>query len=109
MRKGKDLYFSLLLEYYRPLITEKQRSLLDLYYNEDLSLAEIAQNEGITRQGVRDSVKKAESALLALEEKLHLAERFGKIETALEKIRTITDDNQIIEIINNILTEEELE
>lgn len=106
---GKDFRLSLLLEYYGPLITEKQRSLLDLYYNEDLSLAEIAQNEGITRQGVRDSIKKAEAALFSFEEKMHLAARFEKIESALEKIRSITDDNEIIDIIDAVLKEEELE
>lgn len=106
---GKDFRLSLLLEYYGPLITEKQRSLLDLYYNEDLSLAEIAQNEGITRQGVRDSIKKAETALFSFEEKMHLLDRFEKIELALEKIRSITDDKEIIEIIDTVLKEEELE
>ena len=106
---GKDFRISLLLAYYGTLITEKQRSLLDLYYNEDLSLAEIAEEEGITRQGVRDSIKKAETALLSFEEKLHLAERFSRIESSLEKIRKITDNTEIIDIVNNILTEEELE
>ncbi len=106
---GKDFRISLLLDYYGPLITEKQRSLLDLYYNEDLSLAEIAQNEGITRQGVRDSIKKAEAALNALEEKLHLADRLGNIELALNKIRSITDDKEILLIVDSILRQEELE
>lgn len=106
---GKNFHISLLLEYYRPLLTEKQRALLDLYYNADLSLTEIAEEEGITRQGVRDSIKKAETALLSFEEKLHLAERFSRIESSLEKIRQITDNTEIIDIVNNILTEEELE
>lgn len=106
---GKDLRISLLLAYYGPLITEKQLSLLDLYYNEDLSLAEISQNEGITRQGVRDSIKKAEAALFSLEEKLHLASRFANIESALQKIRSMTDNKEIISIIDSILIQEELE
>ena len=105
---GKDFRISLLLAYYGPLITEKQRSLLDLYYNEDLSLAEIAEDEGITRQGVRDYIKKAETALYALEEKLHLATRFANIEGALEKIRDITDNEEILSIIDSILRQEEL-
>ena len=105
----KNMNISFLLDFYGDVLNEKQREILDLYYNEDLSLAEIALDEGITRQGVRDSIKKAETALLSFEEKLHLAERFSKIESSLEKIRKITDNTEIINIVNNILTEEELE
>ena len=106
---AKDLSVSVLLDFYGELLTPKQAESLDLYYNQDLSLAEIALDEGITRQGVRDSIKKAETALLSFEEKLHLAERFSRIESSLEKIRRITDNIEIIHIVNNILTEEELE
>ena len=61
--KGKPLEMSLLFDFYGETLTEKQRELFDLYYNEDLSLAEIAEHAGITRQGVRDSIKRAEHAL----------------------------------------------
>ena len=54
--KGKPLEMSLLFDFYGETLTEKQRELFDLYYNEDLSLAEIAEHAGITRQGVRDSI-----------------------------------------------------
>ena len=59
----KDLHVSVLLDYYGAMLTEKQREVVDLYYNEDLSLAEIAEIAGITRQGVRDSIKRGEMTL----------------------------------------------
>lgn len=71
----KDLQFSRLLDYYGDLLTDKQMDLMDLYYNEDFSLAEISEHENITRQGVRDGIKHAEQRLLEFEEKLKLAER----------------------------------
>ena len=67
--RGKDLTISILLDAYGALLTERQRELVDLYYNEDLSLAEISENTGITRQGVRDGIKKSESFLRECEEK----------------------------------------
>ena len=66
-RDGKDMQISLLLDFYGDMLTEKQRDVIELYYNEDLSLAEIAAHSKITRQGVRDSIKRAESTLLDLE------------------------------------------
>ena len=66
---AKNLYVSALLDVYGSFLGDKQRELTELYYNEDLSLAEIAENEGITRQGVRDSIKRAEAQLALLEEK----------------------------------------
>ena len=53
----KNLAYSVLLDFYGPVLTDKQRVILTEYYNEDLSLAEIAENLGITRQGVRDAIK----------------------------------------------------
>ena len=75
--KGKPLEMSLLFDFYGETLTEKQRELFDLYYNEDLSLSEIAEHAGITRQGVRDSIKRAEHALREMEEKLGLVARYG--------------------------------
>lgn len=64
---AKNLEISFLLDFYGSMLTEKQRIMIEYYYNDDLSLAEIADNEGITRQGVRDSIKRAEGQLLELE------------------------------------------
>ena len=76
---AKNLEISLLLDFYGDMLTEKQRDMVDYYYNDDLSLSEIAENEGITRQGVRDSIKRAEAQMLEMEERLGLARRFRKI------------------------------
>jgi len=61
---AKNLEISFLLDFYGSMLTEKQRIMIEYYYNDDLSLAEIADNEGITRQGVRDSIWNWKSALV---------------------------------------------
>lgn len=86
MNTEKNLRISVLLDYYAPMLTEKQRDVIDLYYNEDLSLSEIAEHEDITRQGVRDSIKRGEQTLLDMEEKFHLAERSEKYSALIEDI-----------------------
>ena len=70
---AKDLRISFLLDFYGDMLTDTQREVVDAYYNEDLSLAEIAQDRDITRQGVRDAIKRAEQQLLEMEERLGLA------------------------------------
>ncbi|MDR2655561.1 MAG: YlxM family DNA-binding protein [Oscillospiraceae bacterium] len=82
----KNLRISMLLDYYAPALTEKQRELVALYYNEDFSLSEISDNMGITRQAVRDGIKNGENRLLNLEEKLGFAGRFQNINNTLDKI-----------------------
>lgn len=83
---AKNLEISFLLDFYGDMLTDKQRDVVELYYNEDLSLAEIAAHSGITRQGVRDSIKRAEGQLLEYEDRLHLAARFRSIEKVLSAI-----------------------
>mgnify|MGYP005793208017 FL=1 len=83
---AKNLEISLLLDFYGDMITEKQRDVVELYYNEDLSLAEIAAHSQITRQGVRDSIKRAEGILLDLEERLGLAKKFRQIQDGLDEM-----------------------
>ena len=75
----KNLRISVLLDHYGAMLTDKQREVIDLYYNDDLSLAEIAEQEGITRQGVRDNIKRGEAQLLEMEQKLHAARRFERL------------------------------
>ena len=77
---AKNLEISFLLDFYGDMLTDKQRDVVELYYNEDLSLAEIAAHR------VRDSIKRAESQLLEYEERLHLAARFRRIESVLTSI-----------------------
>ena len=78
----KNLAVAELLDSYAAVISERHRQLLDFYYNQDLSLGEIAAEVGISRQGVRDSIKKAEEELFFFEERLHLAARARAMEKA---------------------------
>lgn len=71
---AKDYTIAYLLDLYGAALTDKQRALVDYYYNDDLSLSEISENEGITRQGARDGIKRAEAQLREWEEKLGLLE-----------------------------------
>lgn len=82
----KNFEISTLLDFYAELLTENQRQVLNLYYNEDFSLSEIAQNLKITRQGVHDAIKKAEWQLFELEDKLGLSRKFHDIEKNLNLI-----------------------
>lgn len=84
--KGKDLHIAVLFDFYGAMLTEKQKDVIDLYYNEDLSLAEIAEHEGISRQGVRDNIKRGEAYLLELEEKLRFAENYHRLVTMLGRV-----------------------
>lgn len=83
---AKDFNISLLLDFYGDMLTEKQRQVIEYYYNDDLSLSEISENVGITRQGVRDSIKRAEGQLLGMEERLGLVCRFREFAAGLEQI-----------------------
>ncbi len=72
----KDLTMAYLLDFYGDILSERKRVVMDDYYNNDLSLSEIAAELGISRQGVRELIKKSEEELTFLEEKLQLAHRF---------------------------------
>lgn len=69
---------SMLFDFYGELLTEKQREYYDLHYNEDLSLAEIAEQSGISRQGVWDMIRRAEAAMEQIEEKTGLIKRMSE-------------------------------
>ena len=86
--KLETLRQTLLFDYYGELLTDKQRTCFDLYYNQDLSLAEIAQVEGISRQGVHDSLARAEAMLHSMEEKTGCVERALRVRRALAQIET---------------------
>lgn len=83
---AKDLQITFLLDFYGDMLTDKQRDVIECYYNEDLSLAEISEEKGITRQGVRDAIKRAEQQLLEMEERLGLAKRFNAVQNELAVI-----------------------
>lgn len=88
---AKDLSVTILLDVYGQLLTEKQRFAIDMYYNEDLSLAEIAEQIDISRQGVRDSIKKGEEHLWNFEEQLGVVKRFQNISTQLKKMNEVLE------------------
>lgn len=79
----KNLDISVLLDFYGDMLTEKQREVIGFYYNEDLSLSEIGEFEGITRQGVRDSIKRGEAVLWKWKSGWAWRNAFGKCRTAL--------------------------
>ncbi len=83
---AKDLRISYLLDFYGEMLTQTQREVTESYYYDDLSLAEISEVRGITRQGVRDAIKRSEKELQEMEDKLGLVKRFRKTEEALAKI-----------------------
>lgn len=86
---SKNLELSYLIDFYGDVLTEKQREVMEQYYNDDLSLAEIAENFGITRQGVRDSIKRGEAILLELEDKVGFARRHKEIQKRLASLEEI--------------------
>ena len=88
---AKNYEMAILIDFYGDMLTEKQRSFLEYYYNDDLSLSEIAENEGITRQGVRDSIKRAEAQLLDFEAHLGLKRKFDELRQGLREIEDMTE------------------
>ena len=94
--KNQTFRMTMLFDFYGEILTERQKEFYDLYYNEDLSLAKIAENYGISRQGVRDVIVRAETIMTELEDKTGLLKRFMQmrdkltaIEEAAAEIRTI--------------------
>lgn len=116
----RNVEIGLLFSIYRNMLTDRQAESVDLYYNEDLSLSEISEHMGITRQGVRDNIKRAEHTLFDVEKRLGLAKRFLHIKEELDhiddiireieqspNIRYLSDDikrkiNEILTIIGEI-------
>ncbi len=90
----KDLNIGFLLDFYGEVLTERRRDALDFYYNNDMSLSEIAEEMGISRQGVRDLIKKAEEELLFYEEKLGLAKKFEDTQKHASKALQMCEDGE---------------
>ena len=97
--KNQAYRMALLYDFYGDMLTDRQKEFYDLYYNEDLSLAEIAENYGITRQGVRDVIVRAEGILTELEDKtgivrrfLRMKEQFAQMEAAVAAISKRNED-----------------
>ena len=114
--KNQTYRMTMLFDFYGELLTDRQKEFFDLYYNEDLSLAEIAENAGISRQGVRDVIVRAEAAMQEVEDKTGIIKRFeaqrphlDAIEEAAEQIRTINyrqyEDSRLTELADRITAE----
>jgi len=99
--KEKSVKTCLLLDFYGALLTEKMMRIMDLYYNEDFSLSEIAESEGISRQGVFDCVKRSEAQLEDFEKTLGLAKLHGQIEKAT-KLLEQNEPDKALEILKNV-------
>ena len=96
----KNLNFAVLLEVYGSMLTEKQRSAAELYYWEDMSLGEIAEDMNVTRQAVRDGIKRSEQKLSELEENLGLAAKITDIKKIFGEIAELSvspDNNKKIQ------------
>ena len=105
--KNQAYRMAMLYDFYGDLLTERQREFYDLYYNEDLSLAEIAENYGITRQGVRDVIVRAEAYLTEIEDKTGLIRRFHTMQGQIREISECT--GRILALNDEHLNSQELE
>ncbi len=108
----KKVEISMLCQLYGKLLTEKQCEIIEDYYNHDLSLSEIAENKQITRQAVRDIIKKGEHKLFEIEEKLQIMKRIMNQEkkiqgilAELSKIQDNSSDKKIEKILHNVTKE----
>lgn len=106
----KDMKVAYLIDFYQDLLDEHTLGVMKAYYNDDLSLSEIASGVGISRQGIRHLIKKGEEQLLFFEEKLGLSKRFEEIEGAAELLRTVNatlekrgDSDKEIASINQVI------
>ncbi|MDR1260659.1 MAG: DNA-binding protein [Oscillospiraceae bacterium] len=88
---AKNLNVVNLLDFYGAMLTDKQQEVAHLYFDEDLSLSEIAGRLGITRQGVRDHIKKVEDAVFSLEKRLCVAANYAKMQLRCRQIKEVID------------------
>ena len=106
----KNMKFPLLLDTYGVLLTERKREILDYYYNDDYSLSEISELTGISRQGVRDSIKKSEDEIYGYESKLKIVEKHEEAselcECAMKKVMQLahSKDSDVSVRANEILS-----
>ena len=84
--KNQTYRMTMLFDFYGEMLTDRQKEFFDLYYNEDLSLAEIAENSGISRQGVRDVIVRAEGVMQEVEDKTGLIRRFLQMQQHISVI-----------------------
>ena len=99
-----EKYFkmSYLIDLYSALLTKKQVKVLEYYYNDDISLSEIASMLSISRQGVHDTLKRAEKIIYDYEDKLKLFDKYEKNVELLNDIKGLTEDKEILSITEKI-------
>ena len=85
----KNMRIAYLCDFYIDLLDPHSQSILKAYYEDDLSLAEIASDEGISRQGIRHIIKKSEELILFYEERLGLAKKHAELEAAADILREV--------------------
>lgn len=95
----------LLYDFYGELLTEHQRRIYEDVVLNDMSLSEIAQEQGISRQGVHDLVRRCDRTLQGYEERLHLIERFLKVKQTVGQIEKISSEEQVRQLAAQILEE----
>ena len=95
----------MLFDFYGELLTEHQKKIYENAIFDDLSLSEIASEQGISRQGVHDILKRCDKILAEYENKLHLVDKFAKIKQMVQEINTLTDDEQIKKLSDEIIEE----
>ena len=95
----------LLYDFYGELLTKHQREIYEDAVYQDMSLSEIAQEHGISRQGVHDLIKRCDKLLLGYEEKLHLMERFSRVKEKIEQIECQTNQQEVRILTRQILEE----
>jgi len=98
-----------LLDFYGPLITERQREMLRLYFEEDLSLAEIARQEGVSRQAVHDAIRRGDTQLRGYEEQLGLLRRFRRLYDALRQCQCAESMQDLRDTLARLAEEEGLD
>ncbi len=89
------IYFNNLLDFYEALLTDKQRNICDLYYRHDLSLQEIAENEGISRAAIHDTIKRSSEEMLNYENKLHLFDNNERRNDLYDQMINIADEDML--------------
>lgn len=99
---SKDLSVVLLLDYYGGLLNDKQRRLVEYYYCDDLSLAEISDNEGISRQGARDAIVRAVEKLRSIESAVGFVKKSEDSKALAKKYRATKDQKDLQALINYI-------
>lgn len=94
--KNQTYRMTMLYDFYGEVLTPRQKEFFDLYYNEDLSLGEIAENYSVTRQAVRDIVTRAEGTMTELEDKTHLIRRFQELQEQLGELDALADRLRVV-------------